>query len=181
MHTSRFYHALLTWLVMEWSRSYHILVTWLIMHRSRKPNVIQFHKQKNLHVVLDILSPLAAMYSHRVLTIWPPKYFPKLPFSLCLRCRHLRLVLKWTASILESKLALFSILYSFARVVFPNAYLPLICPCNGMFTAVPLFLGKAPNSSCDLPVWHMFNTQTPDLYCGLFHTLCSNFSFLFVL
>ena len=36
MHTSRFYHALLTWLVMEWSRSYHILVTWLIMHRSRK-------------------------------------------------------------------------------------------------------------------------------------------------
>ena len=24
MHTSRFYHALLTWLVMEWSRSYHI-------------------------------------------------------------------------------------------------------------------------------------------------------------
>ena len=145
------------------------------------PNVIQFHKQKNLHVVLDILSPLAAMYSHRVLTIWPPKYFPKLPFSLCLRCRHLRLVLKWTASILESKLALFSILYSFARVVFPNAHLPLICPCNGMFTAVPLFLGKAPNSSCDLPVWHMFNTQTPDLYCGLFHTLRSNFSFLFVL
>ena len=36
MHTSRFYHALLTWLVMEWSRSYHILVRWLIMHRSRK-------------------------------------------------------------------------------------------------------------------------------------------------
>ena len=36
MHTSRFYHALLTWLVMEWSRSYHILVTWLIMHRWRK-------------------------------------------------------------------------------------------------------------------------------------------------
>ena len=65
MHTSRGYHALLTWLVMQWSRStiywsrdwsctdhvndhalltwlimqclcsYHILVTWLIMHWSR--------------------------------------------------------------------------------------------------------------------------------------------------
>ena len=33
VHTSRFYHALLTWLVMEWSHSSYILVTWLIMHR----------------------------------------------------------------------------------------------------------------------------------------------------
>ena len=36
MHTSRGYHALLTWLVMQCSRSYHVLVTWLIMLRSRK-------------------------------------------------------------------------------------------------------------------------------------------------
>ena len=111
------------------------------------------------------------MYSHRVLTIWPPKYFPRLPFSLCLHCRHPRLVLKWTAIILESKLVLFSILHNFARVVFPNAYPTLTCSCIKTFNALPLFLGKAPNSSCDHPVWHMFSTQTPALTAVSF-TLC---------
>ena len=129
--------------------------------------------------MLDILSPLATMYSHRVLTIWPPKYFPKLPFSLCLHCWHPRLVLKWTASILESKLALFSILHSVARVVFPNAYLPLTCSSIKTFNVPPLLLGKAPHSSSDYPVWHMFSTQSPAL-TPVFFTLCIPISVLFL-
>lgn len=130
------------------------------------------------HVVLISFSLSHQHVQSQVLTIWPPKYFLKLPFSLCLHCWHSRLVLKWTASILESKLALLSILHSFARVVFPNAYLPLTCSCIKTLMLLPL--GKAPTLHGTTQSGTCLGTQSPAYSC-LFHTLIPISSFIFVL